>query len=200
MNAPQAHAPKLGERFDGGHYTGRILVDRNPYALICAPAAVGLHVPAVWNKSLRAVEGARSFCDGFANTEAMAAAGSAIAKWARSLRIDGRDDWYLPSRDELEMLYRAFKPSTQKNWCWRGDNPSSIPVGYAYTPTDPAQTALEEFRTGGPEAFAEELHWSSTQYAGNAAYAWAQYFGDGNQTYCHKGSKFPARAVRRSAI
>jgi len=196
MNAPH-HAgvlPGLGEPFEGGFYAGKINIDGAVFALIVAPRET--QTEAAWNKATKAVAGATSFCDGLANTRAMAAAGSALAKEILKLDAGGMTDWYLPSRDELEMLYRAFKPTDDENFCWRGDNPSSIPVGYAYSPAFPARTAVSAFREES-EAFARSWYWSSSQYAGYEAFAWAQNFGYGNQYNCRKDDELRARAVRR---
>lgn len=188
--------PALGAPFEGGFFIGRILVAGAPRALI-VPGTDGDHPPIAWNKSLKPVAGAMSFSDGRANTLAMAEAGSALAEWALSLRIGGRDDWYIPSRDELEMLYRVYKPTADRNWCWCGDNPSSIPVGYAYTPTEPAQTAVELFRKGGSAAFEAAAYWSSTQFAGLESFAWCQLFDGGVQSGVRKSDRLRARAVCR---
>jgi hypothetical protein len=50
------------------------------------------------------------------------------------------------------------------------------------------------------ELFQEDWYWSSTQYAGDAAYAWCQNFYNGNQHARHKGTELRARAVRRLPI
>ncbi len=190
-----------GTPFAGGFYAGRLLVNGEPYALILAPRGEGEHDEVRWcGGSLEPVADARSFYDGQANTIAMSAAGSALAAWALSLRIGGFDDWYLPSRDELEILYRAFKPTEEENYCWRGDNPSSIPVGYAYSREAPAQTAVEIFRDGNDEAFEPTWYWSSTQYAGDEASAWSHFFTNGGQDNSHKVNELRARAVRRLKI
>lgn len=186
-----------GTPFAGGFYAGRLLVAGVAYALVVAPRGEGEHDEASLNESLADVPSARSFFDGAANTAALAEAGSELAKWAQDLRIGGFMDWYLPSRDELEILYRAFKPTTEENYCWRGDNPSSVPVGYAYNLEEPAQTAVEIFRDGKDEAFEATWYWSSTHYAGSEAGAWCQGFDGGGQGYHHKGDELRARAVRR---
>lgn len=46
-----------------------------------------------------------------------------------------------------------------------------------------------------PELFAKEWYWSSTLYAPDAAYAWAQRFGYGHQGRYHHDYEFSARAV-----
>lgn len=201
MDTNTASAPtKLAEPFAGGFYAGRIRIGEQLFAIVVAPKGEGEHDDIRWNKSTKKVDGALSFFDGLANSEAMAEAGSDLAKWARNLRIGDFDGWYLPSRDELEILYRAFKPTGEENACWRGDNPSSIPVGYAYSLDAPAQTTVEPFKDGGVEAFVDTWYWSSTQYAGHESFAWFQTFSYGDQDFGPKDYELRARAVRRLKI
>jgi hypothetical protein len=191
----------LGAAFAGGFYAGRFRIGEDLFALIVAPKASGERDDVRWNKSVRQVDGAASFFDGLANTQAMAGAGSAIAAWALALRIGEFADWYLPSRDELELLYRNLKPAAGENWVYRhGENPSSLPPGYPYTAASPGQTDAQAFRTGGPEAFEGTWYWTSTQYASDSAYAWCQYFDNGYQYYDLKDYELRARAVRRLVI
>lgn len=188
-------APKipttLGAAFEGGFYAGKIRVNGDLFALILPPKSESEHDKSPWNDSTKRVTGAMSFFDGVANTKAMAKAGSAVAKWA----LD--NGMHIPARDELELLYRAFKPGKGLNYCWRGDNPSSDPVGYAYLPKIPARCPLKPFQTGGAEAFEETWYWSSTQYAGDDGYAWYQNFIDGFQDFSRLSAELRVRAVRR---
>jgi len=151
--------------------------------------------PNAWGERGLDVPGADSFFDGAANTAAMAAAGSALGKWAQALEINGFSDWYLPSRDELELIYRHLKPTTEDNWRRCGDNPSSVPAGYPYASQLPAQTTVDAFREGSTEALAAEWYWSSTQSSPNDA--WFQGFDDGYQVNNDKAYEGRARAVRR---
>jgi hypothetical protein len=190
-----------GAPFGGGFYAGRVRIGEDMFAIILAPKSDGERVDEQLLDSLADVPGAKSFFDGKANTAALAEAGSDLAKWTQDLRIGGFDDWYLPSRDELEVCYRAFKPTTEENYCYCGDNPSSVPPGYAYSREAPAQTAVTAFQAGGAEAFeADDYYWSSTQSAGNEASAWSQHFYYGNQYHYHKDYELRARAVRRLKI
>jgi len=187
----------------GGFYAGRICLDGKDYALIVAPKEGGEHDDAPWNENAQQIEGALSYDDGLANTQAMAAAGSALAQWAQGLTLGGFSDWYLPSQDELEVVYRNLKPAGGENFCYArsGINLSSQPPARPYTPESPSQTAAEPFRAGSCEALDDEAwYWSSTQHAANPDYAWAQLFGGGHQNDFHKVLKLRARAVRRSAI
>lgn len=205
MNAvAQVERPAIlipGAVFGGGFFAGYVRSGEQNYAIIVAPKAEGEHEDAPWNKTTKMVDGAQSFNDGRANTAAMAAAGSALAKWILALNINGCNDWYLPSRDELEVCYRNLKPTIDENWVHRnGENPSSLPVGFPYTAQNPLQTEAEAFQEGQPEAFDAVWYWSSTQHASYAVFAWSQFFGDGSQGYARKGYGFRARAVRRLPI
>jgi len=183
-----------GTPFQGGFYVGRIRIDDVVHALIVSPQAGDVDDTS-WGARGKDVPGARSFFDGRANTLAMAEAGSKLAQRVLQMDINGFTDWYLPSRDELELLYRHLKPTKQENWCWRGDNPSSVPAGYAYASDAPAQTSAEAFREGGREALEDTWYWSSTQYS--AHLAWYQDFVDGGQDFIGKLNELRARAVRR---
>jgi hypothetical protein len=205
MNAPAAQIVTIpeviGTPYGGGFYAGRYMEGDQLCILIAAPKAEGEHKDAAWNRSLAAVTGAGSYFDGAANTRAMAEAGSSLAKWALELNIGGETNWFLPARDQLELLYRHFKPTAEENYVYRnGDNPSSVPPGYPYTEAVPGQTALEAFRAGGAEAFEDTWYWSSTQHASDSDCAWYQYFDDGGQGFYPKNGKLRARAVRRLKI
>jgi hypothetical protein len=102
--------PKIGAAFEGGFFAGRFFIGDQPYGLIVAPKAEG-ETAGAWNKSTKNVSGATSYCDGLANTKAMAKAGSELAKRMLSLQIGGFDDWYLPSRLELLLAYHELKAS-----------------------------------------------------------------------------------------
>jgi hypothetical protein len=199
MNAPEAHIeiPAIvGTPTEIGFYFGRIRVGESIYALFQPPKAISAHMPAPWNENYELVEDAYSFCDGQANTEAMAKAGSKLAQWA----LD--NGMHIPALDESDLQYRAFKPTIAENDCWMrsGINLSAETPLQPYTPGFPARTEIEPFRTGGAEAFLENLHWTSTQYRAHSDYAWVQDFGDGHQLNALKLNEFPVRAVRRLLI
>ena len=202
MNAiTQTALPTIaGTPFAGGFYAGRFQLDGAEHALIVAPKAHGEHGASAWGEYGQDIEGAHSYNDGRANTEAMAAAGSALGQWALQLDIEGHTDWYLPSRDELELCYRNLKPTEDENWCsFRdGDNPSSLPLGHPYTEASPAQVADPTFQAEGDEAFQPATYWSSTQYSPTGA--WVQGFDDGPQTGALKGTTRRAVAVRRFKV
>lgn len=191
--------PTIGSAFEGGFFAGRFTLDGQVYALIVAPKAMGDHGYIAYGEYGQEIAGASSFNNGLSNTIAMADAGSEAARWALNLNIDGHTDWYIPSRDELELLYRNLKPTTRSNYVYRhGENPSSVPVGYPYTEDSPVQTAVEAFKEGGEESFEGEWYWSSSRFS--AYFAWSQDFDGGDQDSCGKSSELCARAVRRLII
>ena len=133
--------PKPGTKFEGGFFAGRFFIGDQPHALIVAPKAEGQIAPVRWNDSPKIVTGATSYCDGLANTKAMAKAGSELARKMLALRIDGFDDWHLPSRLQLLMAYhelaavRAFaegaKEAFDRNWYWSSTQHAELAV-YAW--------------------------------------------------------------------
>ena len=187
--------PILGTSMDGGFYAGRIKVDGQPFALILLSKAEGEH-RGVWIPRYKDVPGAKSYNDGLANTQAMAEAGSGIAKKAIDLGA------YIPALDELEVIYRNLKPTARENYCYMrsGINVNAIEPTAPYAPDFTLQTQTELFQAGGAEAFAEEAYWTSTQYASDSVYAWYQYFLGGYQRYAYKYYKLRARFVRRLPI
>lgn len=201
MNANTA-ALAIGAALGGGFFAGYIRVGEGLDAVILSPKASGEKDSAIWHRSRKSIASAQSFFNGRSNTAAMAEAGSELAKWALDLRIADFSDWFLPSRDELELLFRNFKPGADDNYCsFRdGDNPSSVPAGYPYTTVYPAQTKLEAFMAGGVEAFEQAWYISSTEYAPDPDYAWGQSFSNGYQYCNHKGFVYRGRAVRRQAV
>ncbi|MEB0029250.1 DUF1566 domain-containing protein [Undibacterium sp. RTI2.1] len=50
------------------------------------------------------------------------------------------------------------------------------------------------------DQFKPVWHWTNEQYAGNAACAWVQGFGYGNQDGSRKSDEYSARAVRRESV
>jgi hypothetical protein len=180
--------------FEGGFFAGLFKQGGETRALIVSGKEGNLE--GVWGEYGQDVSGARSYTDGLANTIAMAEAGSELAKQALMLEIGGFTDWAIPARDQLELLYRHFKPTTRANSCsFRdGDNTSSLPLGYPYTEQSPTQTAIEGFREGDEHALQAEWYWASTQFSSSRA--WIQSFTGGGTTSTTKENEARVRAVR----
>jgi hypothetical protein len=193
--------PGIGQPLNGGFFAGLINCEGSNFAIIVAPKALGLKPEIQWGGYGSSI-GATSYNDGRVNTLALAENNHDLGHWALALNINEYNDWYIPSRDELEIIYRNLKPSDRENSCTfrDGENPSAIQYAdrYPYLPTSPAQTVAVEFKSNGSEAFDHSWHWSSTQYSAHDA--WIQYFGDGNQHGIHEDDTCAARAVRRELV
>lgn len=193
-----------GTPFGGGYYAGRISSGGQIYALVVAPKSLGGESTGTlaWKTSGTTTAGAYFWDNGWANTQAMATAGLAnhpAAQFCRGLSIGGYSDWYLPAKDELEILYRNFKPTTTANTLSSGANSNSVPPRGNYTFDNPAQTSNALFKAGGAEAFLAEAYWSSTENGPNTV--WFQVFFTGVvQNNATKTDVIYVRAVRRVPI
>jgi hypothetical protein len=193
-------AMKIGDVLGGGYFAGVIDVYGRPHALVVAGNDGELR--DIWSDDSAPVDGAVSRFDGKANTFAMSRAGSKLAQAAQAIAIGGHDDWYIPSRDELDLLYRAFKPTEQRNYAdgTDGENQFAVPAVKPYTKDFPVQTTVTSFRNGGANAFGAAWYWSSTQHASFPSNAWGQGFSGGYHVYGHKGNQGRVRVVRRLPI
>lgn len=198
QQAPAVTLPEIGAPYGGGFVSGITVQDGKRYLNITAGRAHELK--GAWGEYGVKIEGAASFTDSRANTEAMAAAGSELAQKVLALDIGGFTDWAIPARDVQELQYRHFKPTTEQNYCWNrdGDNPNSLPVGTLYDKESPAQTPLAAFKHGGPEAFQARWYWSSSQRS--AYYAFGMAFDVGYQDGHVKDSELLVRPVRSELI
>ena len=194
--------PAIGAAYLGGFYAGQIMINGILHGLVVAPKDDGEQKRIQWLESEDRVTGADSYFDGAVNTAAMAEAGSPLATWARGLDLGGQTDWYIPSQDELEIVYRNLKPTAEENYLYArsGMNVSAVPPTYAYSAVEPSQTQVQAFAAGGEQAFEDSWYWTSTQHAAYDAYAWLQNFDDGGQNDHYKSAGLRARAVRRFVI
>jgi hypothetical protein len=214
-----AFAPTvIGQAYGGGYYAGKIVQGGTTYYVIVAPKSSGENSSKQWKTTNDAGPTAtQTLNNGPAASSSMNSSTYPAAQFCEGLSIGGYTDWYLPSRDELELCYRNLKPTTDANNTsarakssytysegndvsgdTMGINRNSSPTGAAYTSGSPAQTAVTAFKSGGTEAFAAGGYWSSSE--GSAAGAWLQYFGGGYQDFTSKGDSYYVRAVRRVAV
>lgn len=110
--------PAIGKPLEGGIFAGRYFVGEQPFALVLSPKDEGEIAPTTWGARTKRIDGALSYADGLANTEAMAAAGNKLARKIRALRIGGHDDWYLPSRLESLLLFGELQSEFERDWYW----------------------------------------------------------------------------------
>jgi hypothetical protein len=187
-----------GTAYQGGFYAGKIVVGGSTYALVVAPKASGESASKAWKTATTTTAGTLSLNDGLSNSNAMNNSSHPAAQFCRALTIGGYSDWYLPAKDELEILYRYLKPDNTANDTTSGANNNSSPVGAVYTASNPTTSVSLAYTTGNAEVFAANYYWSSTEYT--ASYAWFQPFSGGNQTNYLKTSGYYVRAVRKVLI
>jgi hypothetical protein len=118
--------------------------------------------------------------------------------------IGGYTDWYVPAKNELEVLYYYLKPNVASggnaNSTIHGSNPNAVapePISTNYTATNPAQTTASLFQGTNAQAFPTATYWSSTEASSNTACAWRQDFANGQQNFPNKDGNNFARAIRR---
>jgi hypothetical protein len=195
--------PAIGQAYGGGYYAGRINVSGTLYNLVVSPKASGERTISTWGP-YGTTTGITSVIDGPTNSASLAALGAAYpaATFCEGVTIGGYSDWYLPAKNELEVLYYFLKPTTDANNTSSGSNANAVspePVSTNYTSGSPAQTSAGiGFRTGEANAFIANSYWSSTEYdSGNA---WQQLFSDGTQITTSKNANGRVRAVRRIPV
>ena len=184
--AENFYPTEIGEPYGGGYYAGRIWVGSDEYILIVSPKDGGeheghfLYIYTSLNtetgrsslSSMRDWSGATHHSDGLSNTRYIT--GLNIEPYALTdviykLRMTnyqktlaGRNDWYIPSKDEMNLIYRNFKPNTTSN---NTSGNSGLPMYYPYgynmnirptvskqTASNPPRTSVSVFQEGGSEA------------------------------------------------
>jgi hypothetical protein len=209
---------EIGQAFGGGFYAGKIVEGGTGYYIIVAPKSSGESSSKQFKTSNTAAPSAtQTLNNGPAASASMNSATYPAAQFCEELSIGGFSDWYLPARDELELCYRNLKPTTTANTTsnrskssitypegndlladTQGVNRNSNPTGAAYTSGTPSQTSVTAFITGGTEAFASDIYWSSSEFSDTAA--WFQVFSTGFQNSTNKSISFYVRAVRRVPV
>ena len=205
----------IGQSYGGGYYAGQISTTGNGVAthyLIVAPRETGqpAYPGLAMKTSATATAGTSSDIDGPTNSSNMNNASHPAAQYCKALTIGGYSDWYLPSKNELEIIYYNLKPTTTQNQTGTpnaivdyGANPNAVPSRNMHTAGDPSQTSVAIFQSGGSQAFDYQAtwFWTSTQ---NINYSdttsWLQSFSSGQQQPQSKADPQMVRAVRRIAI
>ncbi|WP_173087392.1 DUF1566 domain-containing protein [Devosia sp. 1635] len=107
---------------------GNILDSGQSYALVVAPKAGGESTLA-WKTANTSDTGVDSLTNGLANSNAVNDASHPAAQFCRSLSIEGYTDWYLPAKNELNVLYLNRSA---------GGSFNTTSAGYYYSSTEDA--------------------------------------------------------------
>jgi hypothetical protein len=201
----------IGQAYGGGFYAGKISTTANGVAthyLVVAPKSTGENSSRTWGTN-GVTTGITSDINGPTNTTSLVALGAnyQAAIFCNNLNsgggLNGYTDWYLPAKNELEVLYYFLKPTTDGNNTSYGSNANAVspePVSQNYTSASiPARTSAGiGFRLGETNAFVNDYYWSSSEVNSNAAFR--QGFDIGNQISGNKFSYYYVRAVRRIPV
>lgn len=136
-----------GEFMHGGYYTGILWKDSDDkaYAVIVAP--VGGSEEEFNAGQLNSIKYLTwNYSGGNAIPDESSAVGY-VNKVNEEGLIGGYSDWLIPNQDQLEICYRAFKPSQdENNEDSNYSNLNSVPLGYIYSSTRPSQTPVNNFK------------------------------------------------------
>lgn len=137
----------IGAPFAGGLFAGRFFLGNQPYALVLSPKDSEIEI-AQWGPVKKKIVGALSYADGRQNTNAMAVAGSKLAKDLLALRIGDHYDWYLPSRLEALQLFGELPSELERDWYWTSTQCAGVGE-YAW---------IQNFYSGDQDDHLKDIH------------------------------------------
>jgi hypothetical protein len=198
----------IGQPFGGGFYAGQIAVGGGGVAthyLVIADKTLGETTGLQWGPAF-VTTNVTSVIDGPTNSAALAALGATYqaATFCEGLTINGYTDWYLPAKNELEVIYYNLKYGPQLNYTGAGSNANAVapePISTNYSSTSPQQTSAVEFRTGGSQAITGQYnYWSSTENSFFLAASLVPYDGQFGGFFKTGTTGYYTRAIRRVPI
>lgn len=191
----------IGAVYQGGFYAGQVKISGITYNLVISPRVSGQPDPdLLYQINDAGFDGNTSVNDGKLIQQNMVTFGISNfpqQQWAIAQTIGGFNDWYIPAKEELEIIYRNFKPTTSSNTTASGTNASAVPPTTAYTTTVPARTALTAFRSNGAETMTADYYFSATQGPSGRLYAHAKRFTNGQDSEDQNVFEYPIRLVRK---
>ena len=220
--------PNIGQPVGGGYYAGNVVsdVDGQTYAIIVSGGAgdsfKSSGIELFWSTTSSSDTWAQTLSDGksamdhVVNNETLS--NYPAFEWIENnlnagSGLNGYTDWYLPARDEMEIIYRNFKPSSQDNQTGSrptsgfggdgatyGTNNNSVPTRSGYTTNDPSITSFTNFQSGSADEFRENNYWVATENTPSIAWLSSLYSGQQMTVFNKSGTAITVRAVRRVAL
>jgi hypothetical protein len=204
--------PAIGSVYGGGFFAGQISTAGNgiaDYNLVIGPKASAQANRA--GKTSNTGGDPTSVINGPANSATMNSATYPAAQFCEGLTIGGFSDWYLPAKNELDVIYFNLKPTTQSNITSVGINANAVPTRTSnYTAGNPAQTSATDFQGTNAEALTgtptgSSYYLTSTDFNASPANSrafWQQSMNGGYQGYFafKTDPNYPCRALRRVAL
>lgn len=208
----------IGEMYGGGYYAGNIVQGGVTYRLIVAPRTGGQSSTSM-STGPTTPEATKTLNNGPIASASMNSASFPAAYFCENLTLGGYNDWYMPSRDELELCYRNFKPTSDiTNTAVRvkasynylegndvsgdqmGINRNSSPLGGAYPSTLPRTQVSQFIDSVTAEGFTTYGGYLSSSFF-DSTKVWGQQFLNGRQEPISNTTiNQYVRAVRREPI
>lgn len=120
LEIPLLGNPDLaGMPYAGGYYAGgNIIVDGRVYAVVVASKVLGGQTSKIWKDIYTTSEDTSSPYNGRFNQESALKdplSSHPAFEFCDNLILNGYNDWHLPSRDELEIVYFYLRPHRNNN-------------------------------------------------------------------------------------
>lgn len=201
---PPAGPTVIGQAFGGGFYAGQVSYTATgvaDYYLIVAPKSTGQTGPVGFGNTAGVTT---SEIDGFANSNLLNSPSNPPAYFCRGLTIGGYNDWYMPARYELEILYYYLKPTTQNNVTYTfrdsGTNRYAVPPRTGpYGLQNPSRTTASDFQSPNAQAFDASAYQASTNEAPSSDFIYRMLFTNADLNFASGGS-YRVRAIRRVPV
>ena len=107
---------RIGQVVEGCMFVGVNQIGKRAYAVFVSPSDTETSLPVKF--TIPHALGPHSDTDGVANTQLMQYSNYPAAVYCLSLTVNSNSDFYLPAKNELELCYRALKPTHDGNFVY----------------------------------------------------------------------------------